>query len=191
MSASPYRLTRVVHDLRSGAFRRLPHRQRQIVNNSAATKTLSVDKSARLIFFNQKTRTDPPRICIASSLSTTLTRASDGPGALPFDKRILICRRVFNASTIRLSQNGSNACSPTNADQLNTKKKATPMNQNNQNQSFAAFIGLDKSDKKINLSLQRCGAARIERALPHDHHRARNRQRLGEAAQAANDQVGL
>jgi len=48
---SPYRLTRVVHDLRSGAFRRLPHRQRQIVNNSAATKTLSVDKSARLIFF--------------------------------------------------------------------------------------------------------------------------------------------
>ena len=49
--ASHYRLTRVVRDLRSGAFRRLPHRQRQIVNNSATTKTLSVDKSARLIFF--------------------------------------------------------------------------------------------------------------------------------------------
>jgi len=71
----------------------------------------------------------------------------------------------FNASTIRLSQNGSNACLPTNADQLNTKKKPTPMNPNNQNQSFAAFIGLDKSDKKINVSLQRYGAAKIERSI--------------------------
>jgi len=71
----------------------------------------------------------------------------------------------FNASTIRLSQNGSNACLPTNADQLNTKKKPTPMNQNNQNQSFAAFIGLDKSDKKINVSLQRYGTAKIERSI--------------------------
>ena len=39
------------------------------------------------------------------------------------------------------------------------------MNQDNQNQSFAAFIGLDKSDKKINLSLQGCGAARLERSI--------------------------
>jgi len=39
------------------------------------------------------------------------------------------------------------------------------MNQNNQNQSFAAFIGLDKSDKKINVSLQRCGTAKIERSI--------------------------
>jgi Transposase len=35
----------------------------------------------------------------------------------------------------------------------------------NQNASFAAFIGLDKSDKKINVSLQRCGAAKIERSI--------------------------
>src|SRR5438132_4470701 len=31
--------------------------------------------------------------------------------------------------------------------------------------SFAAFIGLDKSDKKINVSLQRCGTAKIERSI--------------------------
>jgi len=49
MSASHYRLTRVVHDLRKGARRRLLHQDRQIVNNSAVTKTLSVDKSASLI----------------------------------------------------------------------------------------------------------------------------------------------
>jgi len=36
---------------------------------------------------------------------------------------------------------------------------------NQDNQSFAAFIGLDKSDKKINVSLQRYGAARIERSI--------------------------
>ena len=47
--ASPYRLTRVVHDLRKGARHRLLHEDRQIVNNSAVTKTLSVDKSASLI----------------------------------------------------------------------------------------------------------------------------------------------
>ena len=35
----------------------------------------------------------------------------------------------------------------------------------NQNPSLAAFIGLDKSDKKINVSLQRCGAAKIERSI--------------------------
>ncbi len=35
-----------------------------------------------------------------------------------------------------------------------------------QNQSsFAAFIGLDKSDKKINVSLQRCGKSKIERSV--------------------------
>ena len=33
---------------------------------------------------------------------------------------------------------------------------------NQDNQSFAAFIGLDKSDKKINVSLQQCGKSRIE-----------------------------
>lgn len=32
-------------------------------------------------------------------------------------------------------------------------------------QSFAAFIGLDKSDKKINVSLQRCSDAKIERSI--------------------------
>src|SRR5947209_16681276 len=31
--------------------------------------------------------------------------------------------------------------------------------------AFAAFIGLDKSDKKINVSLQRCGTAKIERSI--------------------------
>ena len=46
---SPYRLTRVVHDLRKGARHRLLHQDRQIVNNSAASKTLSVDKSTSLI----------------------------------------------------------------------------------------------------------------------------------------------
>ena len=35
----------------------------------------------------------------------------------------------------------------------------------NQNQSFAAFIGLDKSDKKINVTLQQCAGARIERSV--------------------------
>lgn len=35
----------------------------------------------------------------------------------------------------------------------------------NQNQSFAAFIGLDKSDKKINVSLQQCAGTRIERSV--------------------------
>jgi transposase len=40
------------------------------------------------------------------------------------------------------------------------------MNQTQQNQSsFAAFIGLDKSDKKINLSLQRCGSRKMERTI--------------------------
>ena len=33
----------------------------------------------------------------------------------------------------------------------------------NRKQSFAAFIGLDKSDKKINVSLQPCGQSKIER----------------------------
>ena len=35
----------------------------------------------------------------------------------------------------------------------------------NQNQSFAAFIGLDKSDKKINVSLQQCAKSTIERRI--------------------------
>ena len=40
------------------------------------------------------------------------------------------------------------------------------MNQNNKNQSsYAAFVGLDKSDKKINVSLQRCGQSQIERSV--------------------------
>ena len=40
------------------------------------------------------------------------------------------------------------------------------MNQNDNNpSSFAAFIGLDKSDKKINVSLQRCGKSKIERSV--------------------------
>ena len=39
------------------------------------------------------------------------------------------------------------------------------MNQNNENQSFAAFIGLDKSDKKINVTLQQCAQSKIERSI--------------------------
>ena len=40
------------------------------------------------------------------------------------------------------------------------------MNQNHENQSgYAAFVGLDKSDKKINVSLQRCGSAKVERSI--------------------------
>ena len=40
------------------------------------------------------------------------------------------------------------------------------MNQNDETQSsYPAFVGLDKSDKKINVSLQRCDSARIERSL--------------------------
>jgi transposase len=35
----------------------------------------------------------------------------------------------------------------------------------NQNQSFAAFIGLDKSDKKINVTLQQCAQSKIERGI--------------------------
>src|SRR5438445_838505 len=75
---------------------------------------------------HQGTRTGPPRICIASSFATTLTRVSDGLGALSFDKRILICRRVFNASTIRPSQNGSNACLPKNATSTQKSRKEKP-----------------------------------------------------------------
>ena len=33
------------------------------------------------------------------------------------------------------------------------------------NQCFAAFIGLDKSDKKINVSLKQCGKSKIERTI--------------------------
>jgi len=36
---------------------------------------------------------------------------------------------------------------------------------NQDNQSFAAFIGLDKSDKKINVTLQRCSTARSQRSI--------------------------
>src|SRR5260370_17858955 len=43
-----------------------------------------------------------------------------------------------------------------------TKRKQTSMNQN---QSFAAFIGLDKSDKKINVTVQQCGKSNIERSI--------------------------
>ena len=40
------------------------------------------------------------------------------------------------------------------------------MNYNDENQSsYAAFVGLDKSDKKINVSLQRCGERKIERKI--------------------------
>ena len=50
LAASHYRLTRVVHELRCVAPPTLRHRRHpQIVNNSAASKTLSVDKSASLI----------------------------------------------------------------------------------------------------------------------------------------------
>src|SRR5437867_2758800 len=48
-----------------------------------------------------------------------------------------------------------------------TRKRRTPMNQNDENQqsSYAAFVGLDKSDKKINVSLQQCGSAKLERSI--------------------------
>jgi hypothetical protein len=46
--------------------------------------------------------------------------------------------------------------------QINSNRKQTPMNQN---QSFAAFIGLDKSDKKINVSLKQRGKSKIERRM--------------------------
>jgi transposase len=36
---------------------------------------------------------------------------------------------------------------------------------NQDNQSFAAFIGLDKSDKKINVTLQQCAISKIERSI--------------------------
>jgi len=40
------------------------------------------------------------------------------------------------------------------------------MNRNDENKSpYAAFIGLDKSDRKINVSLQRNGESEIERSL--------------------------
>src|SRR6266496_2051755 len=166
LAASTYRLTRVVHKLRSGALRRLPHRHRQIVNNSAASKTLSVDKSASL-FCIQPEDTHWPATNMHRKQSLDYFNKSFE--RVPVRSRSInefsFADAYFNASTIRLSQNGSNACLPTNADQLNTKKKPTPMNPNNQNQSFAAFIGLDKSDKKINVSLQRYGTAKIERSI--------------------------
>jgi hypothetical protein len=84
------------------------------VNNSAATKSLSVDKSASLIslqpgnthrpatnmhrkqsidYFNQSFERDPVRFRSTNEFS--------------------FADASFNASTIRLSQNGSNACVPT------------------------------------------------------------------------------
>jgi hypothetical protein len=54
---------------------------------------------------------------------------------------------------------------PTTQHELN-KKRRTPMNQNDNNpSSFAAFIGLDRSDKKINVSLRRGGTTKIERSI--------------------------
>jgi transposase len=50
--------------------------------------------------------------------------------------------------------------------QINNQKRRTPMNRNDENKSpYAAFIGLDKSDRKINVSLQRNGESEIERSL--------------------------
>jgi hypothetical protein len=45
---------------------------------------------------------------------------------------------------------------------LTQKENKTSMNEN---QSFAAFIGLDKSDKKINVTLQQCAKSKTERSI--------------------------
>jgi transposase len=137
------------------------------VNNSAAAKTLSVDKSASLIFlppedthrpatnmhrkqsidyFNQSFERDPVR-----SRSTNEFSFADADF-----KRLDYKAFAEREQCVFAEQTQSNS---------KKEKRRTPMNQNNQNQSFAAFIGLDKSDKKINVSLQRCGAAKIERGI--------------------------
>src|SRR4051812_4353764 len=83
----------------------------------------------------------------------------------PVRQTNLICRRVFNDSTIRPSQNGSNACSAKKRN-INSNEKENSRESNNETQSsYAAFIGLDKSDKKLNVSLQRRGENKIERSI--------------------------
>src|SRR5437667_7132493 len=111
LASSPYRLTRVVHDLRKGARHRLLHQDRQIVNNSAATKSLSVDKSASLISL-------PPgnthRPATNMHRKRSLDHFNQSFGRVPVRSRstneFSFADAIFNASTIRLSQNGSNAC---------------------------------------------------------------------------------
>src|SRR5207244_13545803 len=65
------------------------------------------------------------------------------------------------SSDLRPSQNGSNCVFTQKETQINNQERITPMNQNDETQSpYAAFVGLDRSDKKINVSLQRCGRSK-------------------------------
>ena len=124
-AASPYRLTRVVHKLRSGAPRRRPHRPRQIVNKSAATKSLSVDKSACLISLlpgnTHRSATNMHRKQFQDYFNQSFERV---PVRSRSTNEFSFADASFNASTIRLSQNGSNACWPRkNADQQQKESK--------------------------------------------------------------------
>jgi len=115
LASSTYRLTRVVHDLRRGArHKRLPHLHRQIVNNSAAATMLSVDKSPALILFPLLGNTHRPvtnihrkqfQDCCNQSFERDPVRSRS-------TNEFSFADAYFNASTIRLSQNGSNACAP-------------------------------------------------------------------------------
>src|SRR5207247_6425419 len=124
LASSAYRLTRIVHDLRKAARHRLLHQDRQIVNNSAATKILSVDKSASLISL-QPGNTHRPATNMHRKQSLDYFNQSFGrvPVRSRSTNEFSFADADFNASTIRLSQNGSNACLPNKGRSTQQEKK--------------------------------------------------------------------
>jgi hypothetical protein len=125
LSAATYRLTRVVHKLQRGAARKLPHHYWQIVNNSAATKSLSVDKSASLISLlpgnTHRPATNMHRKQFQDYFNQSFERV---PVRSRSTNEFSFADAYFNASTIRLSQNGSNACLAQET-QINNKNQTT------------------------------------------------------------------
>jgi hypothetical protein len=93
------------------------------VNNSAVTKTLSVDKSAPLISL-QPGNTHRPTTNMHRK--RPINHFNQSFGRLPVRSRstneFSFADAYFNASTIRLSQNGSNACLAQET-QINSKTK--------------------------------------------------------------------
>jgi hypothetical protein len=103
----------------------LHNHDRQIVNNSAANKILSVDKSPSLISI-QSENTHRPATNIQRKRSLNHFNQSFGRVPVRFrsTNEFSFVDAHYNASTIRPSQNGSNACwSIKTADQLNEKKE--------------------------------------------------------------------
>src|SRR5213596_48994 len=124
LASSLYRITRVVHKLRSGAPRKLAHRHRQIVNNSAATKTLSVDNSASLLSLQRgNTHRSATNMHRKQSLDYFNQSFERVPVRSRSTNEFSFADADCNASTIRLSQNGSNACLPNKGRSTQQEKK--------------------------------------------------------------------